>query len=135
MCIRDRDKDQILLDFEVFVDGEAFEGGKGEKYPLTIGSGAFIPVSYTHLDVYKRQIEHKMLSGAIEKAQKKIENNNFGIRKNLLEYDQVMNEQREIIYGERRRVLDGESMRDSIYNMITEFVENTTCLLYTSRCV
>jgi preprotein translocase subunit SecA len=71
------------------------------------------------------QIEHKMLSGAIEKAQKKIENNNFGIRKNLLEYDQVMNEQREIIYGERRRVLDGESMRDSIYNMITESVENT----------
>ena len=72
------------------------------------------------------QIEHKMLSGAIEKAQKKIESNNFGIRKNLLEYDQVMNEQREIIYGERRRVLDGESMRDTIYNMITEYVENTT---------
>ena len=72
------------------------------------------------------QIEHKMLSGAIEKAQKKIESNNFGIRKNLLEYDQVMNEQREIIYGERRRVLDGESMRDTIYNMITEYVENIT---------
>ena len=72
------------------------------------------------------QIQHKMLSGAIEKAQKKIESNNFGIRKNLLEYDQVMNEQREIIYGERRRVLDGESMRDTIYNMITEYVENTT---------
>ena len=72
------------------------------------------------------QIEHKMLSSAIEKAQKKIESNNFGIRKNLLEYDQVMNEQREIIYGERRRVLDGESMRDTVYNMITEFVENTT---------
>lgn len=72
------------------------------------------------------QIEHKMLSGAIEKAQKKIESNNFGIRKNLLEYDQVMNEQREIIYGERRRVLDGESMRDTVYNMITEYVENTT---------
>lgn len=71
------------------------------------------------------QIEHKMLSTAIEKAQKKIENNNFGIRKNLLEYDQVMNEQREIIYSERRRVLDGESMRDTIYNMITEYVENT----------
>ena len=70
------------------------------------------------------QIEHKMLSSAIEKAQKKIENNNFGIRKNLLEYDQVMNEQREIIYEERRRVLDGESMRDSIYHMITEYVEN-----------
>lgn len=71
------------------------------------------------------QIEHKMLSGAIEKAQKKIETNNFGIRKNLLEYDQVMNEQREIIYGERRRVLDGESMRDTIYSMMTEYVENT----------
>ena len=71
------------------------------------------------------QIEHKMLSSAIEKAQKKLEGNNFGIRKNLLEYDQVMNEQREIIYEERRRVLDGESMRDSIYHMITEYVENT----------
>lgn len=71
------------------------------------------------------QIEHKMLSSAIEKAQKKIENNNFGIRKNLLEYDQVMNEQREIIYGERHRVLNGESMRDTIYSMITEYVENT----------
>ena len=70
------------------------------------------------------QIEHKMLSGAIEKAQKKIEFNNYGIRKNLLEYDQVMNEQREIIYEERRRVLDGESMRDSIYHMITEYVED-----------
>ena len=68
------------------------------------------------------QIEHKMLSNAIETAQKKIENNNFGIRKNLLEYDQVMNEQREIIYEERRRVLDGESMRDVIYNMAQEFV-------------
>lgn len=71
------------------------------------------------------QIEHKMLSSAIEKAQMKIESNNFGVRKNLLEYDQVMNEQREIIYGERRRVLDGESMRDTVYNMITEYVENT----------
>ncbi len=70
------------------------------------------------------QIEHKMLSSAIEKAQKKIENNNFGIRKNLLEYDQVMNEQREIIYAERRRVLDGENMRDSIFHMISDFVEN-----------
>ena len=72
------------------------------------------------------QIEHKMLSSAIEKAQKKIEGNNFGIRKNLLEYDQVMNEQREIIYEERRRVLDGESMRDTIYNMMTEYVGNMT---------
>ncbi|MFQ9933538.1 MAG: SEC-C metal-binding domain-containing protein, partial [Lachnospiraceae bacterium] len=69
------------------------------------------------------RIEHKMLSNAIEKAQKKIENNNYGIRKNLLEYDQVMNEQREIIYKERRRVLDGENMRDVIYNMLTETVE------------
>ncbi len=71
------------------------------------------------------QIEHKMLSGAIEKAQKKIESNNFGIRKNLLEYDQVMNEQREIIYEERRRVLDGENMRESIFHMINDFIENT----------
>ncbi|HAG70118.1 MAG TPA: preprotein translocase subunit SecA, partial [Lachnospiraceae bacterium] len=71
------------------------------------------------------QIEHKMLTSAIERAQKKIENNNFGIRKNLLEYDQVMNEQREIIYAERRRVLDGESMRDVIFKMATDFVENT----------
>ena len=72
------------------------------------------------------QLEHKMLSNAIETAQKKLETNNFGIRKNLLEYDQVMNEQREIIYGERRRVLDGESMRDTVYNMITEYIENIT---------
>ena len=70
------------------------------------------------------QIEHKMLSSAIEKAQMKIESNNYGIRKNLLEYDQVNNEQREIIYAERRRVLDGESMRDSIYKMITDTVDN-----------
>ena len=71
------------------------------------------------------QIEHKMLSSAIEKAQEKIESNNFAIRKNLLEYDQVMNEQREIIYEERRRVLDGENMRDSIFHMINDYVENT----------
>ena len=70
------------------------------------------------------QIEHKMLTSAIEKAQMKIESNNFGIRKNLLEYDQVMNEQREVIYAERRRVLDGESMRETIFKMITDFVEN-----------
>ncbi len=69
------------------------------------------------------QIEHKMLSNAIEKAQKRIEGNNFGSRKNLLEYDQVNNEQREVIYAERRRVLDGESMRDTIYKMITDTVE------------
>ena len=70
------------------------------------------------------QIQHKMLSSAIEKAQKKIEDNNFGIRKNLLEYDQVNNDQREIIYAERRKVLDGESMRDAIFKMITDTVEN-----------
>ncbi len=72
-----------------------------------------------------QEIEHKMLSKAIENAQKKIESNNYGIRKNLLEYDQVNNEQREIIYAERRRVLDGESMRDVIYKMITDIVDNT----------
>ena len=71
------------------------------------------------------QIQHKSLSNAIERAQKKIESNNFGIRKNLLEYDQVNNDQREIIYKERRKVLDGESMRDTIYSMITDIVENT----------
>lgn len=71
------------------------------------------------------QIEHKMLSSAIEKAQKKIEANNYGIRKNLLDYDQVNNEQREIIYKERRRVLDGESMRDSIFKMIYDVIDST----------
>ena len=70
------------------------------------------------------QIEHKMLSSAIEKAQEKIESNNFGIRKNLLEYDQVMNEQREIIYEERRHVLDGDNMRDSIFHMMNDYIEN-----------
>ena len=80
---------------------------------------------FTKLGVEEgEQIEHKMLSTAIEKAQQKIESNNFGIRKNLLEYDQVMNEQREIIYEERRRVLDGENMRDSIFHMLNEYVEN-----------
>ena len=75
------------------------------------------------------QIEHKMLSSAIQKAQEN-EANNYGIRKNLLEYDQVNNEQREIIYAERRRVLDGESMRDSIYKMITGTVDRIvdTCI-------
>ncbi len=68
-------------------------------------------------------IQHKMLSGAIEKAQKRIENNNFGRRRNVLQYDQVMNEQREVIYAERRRVLNGESMRDVIYKMIVDIVE------------
>ena len=80
---------------------------------------------FTKLGVEEgEQIEHKMLSTAIEKAQQKIESNNFGIRKNLLEYDKVMNEQREIIYEERRRVLDGENMRDSIFHMLNEYVEN-----------
>ena len=69
------------------------------------------------------QIQHKMLSGAIEKAQKKIESNNFAIRKNLLEYDQVMNEQRELIYAQRRRVLSGENMRDNVMDMISSKVE------------
>ena len=70
------------------------------------------------------QIEHKMLSKAIEKAQMKIETNNYGIRENLLKYDEVMNEQREAIYAERRRVLDGENMRSVIMKMITDIVEN-----------
>ena len=70
------------------------------------------------------EINHKSLSNAIERAQKKIESNNFGIRKSLLEYDQVNNDQREIIYKERRRVLDGESMRDTIFRMISDTVEN-----------
>ena len=73
-----------------------------------------------------QEIEHKMLSNAIESAQKKIENNNFSIRKNLLEYDRVMSEQRQVIYEERNRVLNGESMRDVIYKMITDIVE--TCV-------
>ena len=68
------------------------------------------------------QIEHKMLTSAIEKAQKKIEGNNYGIRENVLKYDEVMNEQREIIYKERRQVLDGESMKDVILKMIRDIV-------------
>ena len=68
-------------------------------------------------------IEHKMLSNAVEKAQKKIESNNFAIRKNLLEYDQVNNEQRELIYEERRRVLKGESMHDEIVRMIGDVIK------------
>ena len=71
-----------------------------------------------------QEIEHSALTNAIQSAQKKIENNNFGIRKNLLEYDRVMSEQREIIYDERRRVLNGESMRDVVYKMITDITEN-----------
>lgn len=76
------------------------------------------------------QIEHKMLSNAIESAQKKIETNNYGIRSHLLQYDQVMNEQREIIYAERNRVLNGESMRNSVVKMITDFVEGVV-----NRCI
>jgi len=76
------------------------------------------------------QIEHKMLSNAIESAQKKIETNNYGIRSHLLQYDQVMNEQREIIYRERNRVLNGESMRNSVVKMITDFVESVV-----NRCI
>jgi len=71
-----------------------------------------------------QEIQHRLLSNAIETAQKKIENNNFGIRKNLLDFDQVMNDQREIIYAERLRVLNGESMRDVIFKMIADIVEN-----------
>ena len=79
---------------------------------------------FTSLGVAENeQIEHKMLSNAIQKAQEKIEFNNFGIRKNLLDYDQVNNEQREIIYKERRQVLDGENMRDTVYKMITDTVD------------
>ncbi|MBR6536122.1 MAG: preprotein translocase subunit SecA [Lachnospiraceae bacterium] len=69
------------------------------------------------------QITHKLLSSAVEKAQKKIENNNFAIRKNLLEYDRVNNEQREVIYGERRKVLEGANMRDTIFKMANDVVE------------
>ncbi|WP_349946327.1 preprotein translocase subunit SecA [Lacrimispora sp. BS-2] len=74
------------------------------------------------------QIEHKMLSNAIEKAQMKIETNNYGIRENLLKYDEVMNEQREVIYEERRKVLDGDNMRDFILKMVTDIVENAVDL-------
>ncbi len=70
------------------------------------------------------EIHHRTITKQIEKAQKKIENNNYGIRKNLLDYDQVNNDQREVIYGERRRVLDGESMRDVIYRMIRDVVKD-----------
>ncbi len=71
-----------------------------------------------------QEIKHKALTRAIESAQKKIEINNYGIRKNLLDYDEVMNEQREVIYAERLRVLNGESMRDSVYKMITDIIES-----------
>ena len=89
-----------------------------------VGSERLMKI-FTSLGVAENeQIEHKMLSNAIEKAQEKIEFNNFGIRKNLLDYDQVNNEQREIIYKERRQVLDGENMRDAIYNMIQDTVDS-----------
>ena len=79
------------------------------------------------------QIEHKMLSSAIEKAQKKIETNNYGIRENLLKYDEVSNEQREVIYAERMQVLNGENMRGVIMKMLTDIVEGAgTCPLATS---
>lgn len=77
------------------------------------------------------EIEHKMLSNAIEKAQMKIETNNYGIRENLLKYDEVMNDQREVIYAERRKVLDGDNMRDVILKMVTDIVENAVDLCIT----
>ncbi len=81
---------------------------------------------FTTLGIPENQeIEHGMLTNAIESAQKKIENNNYGIRKNLLEYDNVMSEQRGIMYSERRRVLDGESMREVILKMVTDITENS----------
>lgn len=87
------------------------------------GSERLLSVFNTLGVAENQEIEHKMLSSAIERAQKKIENNNYGIRKNLLEYDEVMNEQREIIYGERLRVLNGENMRESILRMISDTIE------------
>ena len=68
-------------------------------------------------------LDAKMLSGAIEQAQKTVESRNFQTRKSVLEYDDVMNQQRNIIYGERRKVLDGEDLREQILGMIREFVE------------
>ncbi|MGI6019861.1 MAG: preprotein translocase subunit SecA [Lachnospiraceae bacterium] len=87
------------------------------------GSERLIQVFETLRVPEGEQIEHKMLSSAIEKAQQKIESNNFGIRKNLLEYDRVNNDQREVIYTERRRVLAGENMRDFIFRMISDVIE------------
>ncbi len=86
---------------------------------------------FTSLGVAENeQIEHKMLTNAIQKAQEKIEFNNFGIRKNLLDYDQVNNEQREIIYKERRQVLDGENMHDVILKMIEDTVDGTADMVF-----
>ncbi len=116
------------------------QGGPGEsRFYISLeddlmrlfGSERLMKV-FTSLGVAENeQIEHKMLSNAIEKAQEKIEFNNFGIRKNLLDYDAVNNEQREIIYKERRQVLDGENMRDAIYKMITDIVDNTVDMCFT----
>ena len=89
---------------------------------------------FTSLGVAENeQIEHKMLSNAIQKAQEKIEFNNFGIRKNLLDYEQGNNDQREIIYKERRQVLDGENMRDTIYKMITDIVDSTVDMCFSDE--
>ena len=77
-----------------------------------------------------QQIEHRMLSGAIERSQKRIESNNYSIRENLLKYDEVINEQREIIYKERRQVLDGESMRDVVMKMVTDICDGSV-----DRCI
>ena len=87
------------------------------------GSDKLISVFETLRVPEGEQIEHKMLSQAIERAQKKIEGNNFGIRKNLLDYDQVNNDQREVIYAERRKVLDGENMRNYIFRMISDVID------------
>ena len=115
------------------------QGDPGEcRFYLSLGDGLMrLFGSEKLMNMFKslgvaenEQIEHKMLSSAIEKAQKKIESNNYGIRKNLLEYDQVNNEQREIIYKERRRVLDGENMRDAIYKMITDTVEHAVDMVF-----
>jgi preprotein translocase subunit SecA len=69
-------------------------------------------------------IEHRMLSGVIENAQKKVESNNFGIRKHVIQYDDVMNQQREVVYGQRRRVLDGEDLKDHYAKMIDAMIAN-----------
>ncbi|MDD7389813.1 MAG: preprotein translocase subunit SecA [Lachnospiraceae bacterium] len=87
------------------------------------GSERMIGV-FSKIAVEDEEITHKSLSDAIRKAQEKIEHNHFGIRKNLFEYDQVDNEQREIIYAERRKVLDGENMRDVIINMIQDIIDH-----------
>ena len=78
-------------------------------------------------------LQHKMLDSTIERAQKKLESNNFAIRKNLLDYDQVINEQRELIYGERRRILKGEVVHEDILDMINEAVEDTVCSVITEE--